>query len=86
MSDIHPENNGADRARVFEELDDFLATVADCPDEYTARMRDLPERQRRQMEELFRDYPGAFARAKGLQMRVLSIVHNAHRASAEVME
>lgn len=75
VSNLHPENYGADRARVYEELDDFLDVVADCPDEYAAKMRDLPGRQRRRMEELFRDYPAVFADAKGLQMRVLSLVH-----------
>lgn len=83
VSSIHPENYGADRARVYEELDDFLDVVADCPDEYAAKMRDLPGRQRRRMEELFRDYPAVFAGAKGLQMRVLSLVHDAHQGAAD---
>jgi plasmid stabilization system protein ParE len=77
---IHPDNCGADRSRAYEELQEFLGVVADCPDEYGVMMRDLPDWQRRQVEELFRDYPVAFAREKGLQMRVLRIVHGACKA------
>ena len=80
MSDLHPDNCGANRARVYEELQDFLGIVGDCPDEYAAMMRDLPDWQRRQVEELFRDYPVVFARTKGLQMRMLRIVHDAYKA------
>jgi hypothetical protein len=80
VSDLHPDNCGANRARVYEELQDFLGIVADCPDEYAAMMRDLPDRQRHQVEELFRDYPAVFARTKGLQMRMLRIVHDAYKA------
>jgi hypothetical protein len=80
VSDIHPDNCGADRARVYEELQDFLGIVADCPDEYAAMMRDLPDWQRRRVEELFRDYPVVFASTKGLQMRMLRIVYDAYKA------
>jgi hypothetical protein len=80
VTDIHPDNCGADRRRVYEELQDFLGIVADCPDEYAMMMRDLPDRQRRQVEELFRDYPVIFARTKGLQMRILRIVHDVYKA------
>ena len=65
MTDIHPDNRGADWARVYKEFQDFLGIVADWPDEYAAMMRDLPERQRRQVEELFPDYLVAFAQRKG---------------------
>ena len=44
-------------------------------------MRDLPERQRRQVEELFRDDPEVFAGTKGLQVRILGIVHDAYKAA-----
>ena len=81
MSDIHPDNHGADRARVYKELHDFLGIVADWSDEYATMMRDLPERQRRQVEELFRDYPVVFARTQGLQVRMLRIVHDAYKAA-----
>lgn len=80
MNDIHPDNSGADRLRVCEELAEFLSIVADCPDKYAMMMRDLPDRQRRQVEELFRDHPVVFARTKGLQMRMLRIVHDAYMA------
>ena len=78
--DTHPDNYGADRAQVYEELREFLGIVADCPDRYAALMRDLPEWQRHRVEELFRDYAAAFARAEGLRMRVLRIVRNAYEA------
>lgn len=80
VSDLHPDNCGANRARVHEELQDFLGIVEDYPDEYAVMMCDLPDWQRRQVEELFRDYPVVFARTKGLQMRVLRIVHDAYKA------
>ena len=72
-SQVHDngESNGARRQQVHEELRRFLGVTRDVPDEYGRMMRELPERGRREIEDLFRDYPAAGE----MRIRVLRIVH-----------
>lgn len=73
------ENNGARRQQVHEELRHFLDVTENIPDEYARIMRELPEHRRREIEDLFRDYPAA----RVMQIRVLRIMYAVYEEKKE---